>query len=147
LLVYCGGSDYSWKDLCCRSCKSCFAIKSKADKSTIDRIFRFDKLDGGSSNRWCADSFEDRVEGSDFVVLVSRMPSYVRRNEWAWSVEIAEIGSVQPNVSAYSIASKCEDNRGHLQTLVTLKHRNKWFNISMDKQPDLKTIFQGGVSR
>jgi hypothetical protein len=56
----------------------------------------FDKLDGGSFARWCAEAFDDRVEGSDFIVLVSRAPSYIKRHEWAWPVDIAEVKSVMP---------------------------------------------------
>lgn len=142
-LVWCGGADYSWKDLFCRSCKSCFEIKSKADKETIDRIFRFDKLQGGSFKRWCAESHEDRVEGSDFIVLVSRKPSYIKRNEWAWSVEIAEVGSVRPTVTAFSIATRCKDNQGFIRTVLTLKHRRQWFKIPVgDTKPHLENLFR-----
>lgn len=141
-LIWCGGSDQSWRDLFCRSCQSCFEIKSKADKAAIDRIMRYDKLQGGSFHRWCSESFKDRVEGSDFVVFVSRKPSYIKRGEWAWDVDIAEIGSVMPRLSEFSLANQCQDKRGYLKTIVTMKNRSKWFRIPVGAQPDLKSIFR-----
>lgn len=140
-LVWFGGSEYSWRDLYCRSCHSCFEIKSKSNKDTIERIFRYE-LHGGSFARWCSEGFKDRKEGSDFIVLVSRKPSYVRRNEWAWSVEIGEVNSALPTVSLNSIASKCQDNHGYLRTVLTLKNRTTWFNIPMQEMPDLKSLFR-----
>ena len=111
-------------------------------RTRLTAYFGYDKLHGGSFRRWCSEGFEDRKEGSDFIVLVSRKPSYVRRNEWAWSVEIAEVNTALPTVSSYSIASKCQDNSGYLRTVLTLKNRNTWFNVPMQEMPDLKTLFR-----
>ena len=136
---WCGGTTSSWRDLYCRSCQSCFEIKSKKDKETIDRICQNGKLQGGSFLRWCEEDFSDREEGSDFIVFVSRMPSFVKSN-WVWVVEVAEIEGVSPQVTQRSFARACKDFIP-LQTVVALKNRRPWFQIPMGTQPNLQEIF------
>jgi hypothetical protein len=139
-LHWCGGSSSSWRDLYCRSCHSCFEIKSKKERATIDRIFQYNELYGGSFSRLCEEDFPNRVEGSDFVVLVSRKPSYEKSN-WVWMVEIAEIGSVSPILTVRSLV-RARDERVPLKTAVTLKNRRPWFQIPTGTQPNLQELFR-----
>jgi hypothetical protein len=134
-----GGSASSWRDIYCQSCKSCFEIKSKKDKESIDRIFQRKRLFGGSFNRWCKEDFSDRDEGSDFIVLVSRRPRFLKDN-WFWMVEVAEIERVEPRLTQTSFI-RAHKERIPFKTEVTIKNPYPWFQIPIGTKPNLQEIF------
>ena len=136
-LEWCGGSDASWRDLFCSSCQSCYEIKSKADEAKIDKIIKYDDLNGGSYRNWCQEDFIDRgVHGSDFVVMVSRTPGLN-----GWAVKIAEIGAAFPTLCDMSFAD-AKEKAGvvTLKTRVTLKNPQHWFHVPADEQVDLDKL-------
>lgn len=134
-----GGSATSWRDIYCQSCKSCFEIKSKKDKESIDQIYQYKRLCGGSFYKWCKENFFDRDEGSDFIVLVSRKPSFLKNN-WFWIVEVAEIERVEPRVTQSSFISAHEEYIT-IKTEVAIKNPRPWFQIPIGTKPNLQEIF------
>lgn len=142
-LRWCGGAQTSWRDLYCISCQSCFEIKSKKDRKAIDRIFKFDKLHGGSYRGWCEEDFSSRIQGSDYVVLVNRTPSIHKNGgKICWTVEIAEVGTVLPCLCDRSFVDMGRDYRT-VKTVLTLRNRCMWFQIPVkDQRYDLRMVFQ-----
>lgn len=134
-----GGSATSWRDIYCQSCKSCFEIKSKKDKESIDQIYQYKRLYGGSFYKWCKENFFDRDEGSDFIVLVSRKPSFLNNN-WFWIVEVAEIERVKPRATQSSFISAHEEYIT-IKTEVAIKNPHPWFQIPIGTKPNLQEIF------
>jgi hypothetical protein len=141
-LCWCGGSDTSWRDLYCRSCQSCFEIKSKANKGAIERISNSDRLYAGSFRRWCAEDFPSRdIRGKDNLVFVSRDPSEYKGQK-GWSVYIAEIGTVLPVVDDKTFA-EADQEMLSIRTQVTLKKKPElWFRIPGGELPDIQAIFR-----
>lgn len=153
-LVWCGGSDSSWRDLFCQSCQSCFEIKSKNDGKTIDKIFQvFNNLFGGSYRRWCEERFcKRRGKGRDYVVLVSREESSCLVDsgvawaplKYASKVEIAEIESVLPRLTAMSFVNYTQQSKENitLKSVVTLKNRTTWFYVEKTSRIDFDKILK-----
>jgi hypothetical protein len=139
-IYWSGGSGTSWRDIYCQSCKSCFEIKSKKDKESIDRIYQYKRLYGGSFKGWCKENFFDRDEGSDFIVLVSRKPSFFK-DKWFWIVEVAEIERIEPRATQSSFISAHEE-RIPIKTEVSIKNPHPWFQIPIGTKPNLQEIFQ-----
>ena len=140
-LRYCGGADTSWRDLICAQCHSCYEIKSKKDKQTIDNIVKFDGLNAGSFKAWCAEDFSDRTIGADFLVLVNRTPC---QDGSGWAVYIAEIGTVLPALCDMSFA-QAQNNEVPIKTRVTMKNKpQRWFKIPGGDLSllDFRRIFQ-----
>lgn len=135
-LRWCGGSTTSWKDIYCDVCESCFEIKSKENLKSIDKAFYFDNLTVGSFRHWCEEDFPNRIKGKDFIVFVSRTLSCR-----GWEVDIAEIGTVMPAVSAISFAQANTDIVS-LKCQLTMKNREHWFTVPGKQLPDLEKIFR-----
>ena len=125
-LRYCGGAETAWRDVFCTHCQSCYEIKSKKDKATIDKIARFDGLNAGSFRVWCEEDFSSRTMGTDYIVLVNRTPC---RDGTGWAVYVAQIGSVLPVVSDMSFAC-AHDQLVPIRTRVTMKTKPQlWFKV------------------
>mmetsp|Transcript_24536 Transcript_24536/g.57155 ORF Transcript_24536/g.57155 Transcript_24536/m.57155 type:complete len:239 (+) Transcript_24536:978-1694(+) len=122
-LTWDGESSSSWRDMYCKSCGSCFEIKSKATQDRATRTLYFGTHRGGSFRRWCSPEpvATKNREGKDYLVLVSRAETVPLKGPPVYNVQLAEIDTVTPRL----VYSAFLPNRSHSRLLSTIHIRSR----------------------
>jgi hypothetical protein len=147
-LRWMGGYGTSWKDIVCIKCDSSYEIKSKASNEKIEKVIRYNNIQGGSFKRFhrLRREKEGIEDAKHYLVLVSRAPSEiicasVACPRTAWQVDLAEIDTVLPALRDVSFTRPAGDVV--LKSSIKIKEgtRKLWFRIPFVE------IDQRGIAR